>query len=86
MATKAHALCILFTLSSQQNSSSFTLFSGEWSAQSTTGEAPPPMSDHTFTKISRNRAVVFGGESGGCRFNDAYLLDLETWVWYTQTI
>ena len=64
----------------------FTLLAEEWSAQSTTGEAPPKMSGHTFIKINHSKALVFGGESGRCRISDTYLLNMKTWVCYTQTI
>ena len=52
-----------------------------WAAQPTTGEKPPPLDDHTFTKIDNHRAVVFGGYTGSSRVNDTYVLDMETWVW-----
>ena len=53
---------------------------GVWVAQPTTGEKPPPLSGHTFTKIDHKRAVAFGGSTGS-RVNDTYVLDMETWVW-----
>ena len=63
------------------------ILTGEWLSPPTTGEAPPPLSSHTFTKIDHHRAVVFGGNSGTQRFNDAYVLDMETWVWkYMRTL
>ena len=40
------------------------------------------MSGHTFTKIGHHREVVFGGWTGGNRLNDAYVLDMDTWVWW----
>lgn len=51
-----------------------------WSHQPTTGEQPPPVTLHTFTKIDNHRAVVFGGYAGKSRLNDTYVLDTETWV------
>ena len=51
-----------------------------WYSQPTVGNKPPPMSGHTFTKIDHHRAVVFGGWTGGDRINDAYVLDMDTWV------
>ena len=53
---------------------------GVWSVHPTTGEKPPPLADHTFTKIDHHRAVVFGGWTGSCKLNDTYVLDMETWV------
>ena len=54
---------------------------GVWSVQATTGEKPPPRSTYTFTKIDHHRAVVFGGGTGTKALNDAYVLDMEKWVW-----
>jgi len=51
-----------------------------WSAQPTTGEKPPPLAGHTFTKVSDHKAVVFGGITGRMLCNDAYVLDTQTWV------
>ena len=48
--------------------------------QRTTGESPPPLAAHTFTKIDHHRAVVFGGYTGSIRENGTYVLDMETWV------
>ena len=58
-----------------------TLPAGVWSAQPTTGEKPPPLESHSFTKIDQHRAVVFGGFTGNKETNDTYVLDMETWVW-----
>ena len=57
------------------------LYIDVWSAPGTTGEKPPAMARHTFTKIDHHRAVAFGGSLGGGKNNDAYILDMETWVW-----
>lgn len=51
-----------------------------WSDQPATGEKPPPVSSHTFTKIDHHRAVVFGGFTGRSELDDTYVLDMETWV------
>lgn len=53
---------------------------GVWEIQKTNGEKPPPLSNHSFTKIDNHRAVVFGGYNGSYN-NDTYVLDMETWVW-----
>ena len=60
---------------------SVTVPAGVWAVQRTTGESPPPLALHTFTKIDHHRAVVFGGYNGNSRENKAYVLDMETWVW-----
>ena len=52
----------------------------EWSVQPTTGEKPPQLASHTFTKVDHHRAVVFGGHTGSSVINDAYVLDMKTWV------
>ena len=62
---------------------SVTVPAGVWAVQTTTGESPPPLSRHTFTKIDHHRAVVFGGYTGSSYLswlNDTYVLDMETWV------
>jgi len=59
---------------------SVTVAAGVWAVQRTTGESPPPLSLHTFTKIDHHRAVVFGGYPLGSRLNDTFVLDMETWV------
>ena len=51
-----------------------------WSDQPATGDKPPPVSSHTFTKLDHHRAVVFGGFTGKSELNDVYILDMETWV------
>lgn len=58
----------------------FTVPSDEWSAPSTTGDKPPPLSRHTFTKIDKHRAVVFAGYDGKKKHNDTFVLDMEKWV------
>ena len=71
-----------FSHKSQKLFCSVTVPAGEWSAQSTTGEAPPPIFGHTFTKISPSKAALFGGDNGRHKVNDTYVLDMETWVWH----
>lgn len=53
---------------------------GVWLAQPTTGDRPPAMADHTFTKIDNTRAVVFGGSTWWKPLNDVYILDMDAWV------
>ena len=59
----------------------YNMTTGVWSTPPTTGEKPPPLAWHTFTKIDHHRAVVFGGDDRSTIHNDAYVLDMETWVW-----
>ena len=60
--------------------SSVTTFAGVWKVQPANGTRPPPLANHTFTKIDNHRAVAFGGYTGSCRVNDAYVLDMKIWV------
>ena len=53
-----------------------------WDIQKTSGESPPPLFNHTFTRIDHHRAVVFGGCAGSSWENDTYVLDMKTWVIY----
>ena len=48
--------------------------------QATSGEKPPGLWGHSLTMIDTHRALLFGGLDGWRRHNDAYLLDLVTWV------
>lgn len=56
------------------------VYTGAWIYQETTGEKPPGLSGHTLTLIDEKRAVLFGGFDGKENHNDAYVLDMETWV------
>lgn len=79
----SHVHCRVY---SNQMSSYYTaLFlvsttAGVWKLQPTSGTCPPPLANHTFTKIDKYRAVAFGGYTGSCRSNDAYVLDMKIWV------
>ena len=53
-----------------------------WDIQKTSGESPPPLFNHTFTRIDHHRAVVFGGCAGSSWENYTYVLDMKTWVIY----
>ena len=59
---------------------SVTVPAGVWTQQVSTGDRPPPLAWHTFTKIDHHRAVVFGGSTGKSYTNDTYVLDMEKWV------
>ena len=45
-----------------------------------TGEKPPPLYGHTFTKVDRCRAVVFGGIPQDLKHCGTYVLDMNHWV------
>ncbi|MEO7868284.1 MAG: kelch repeat-containing protein, partial [Candidatus Eisenbacteria bacterium] len=55
----------------------------EWSAVSTTGTPPPARAKHTAViDASRDRMIVFGGETtGGVANNDAWEVNLSTLAW-----
>ena len=54
--------------------------SGKWSSITCTGTRPPPCCVFSLTMIDNHRAVLFGGELGSRRHNDAYTLELSTMV------
>ena len=56
------------------------LITAVWRAEATSGERPPGLWNHSLTMIDTHRALLFGGLDGRKRHNDAYLLDLVTWV------
>ena len=46
-----------------------------------TGTKPPPLSNFSFTKVDRRRAVVYGGMTDGPEATgDAYVLELDNLV------
>ncbi len=51
-----------------------------WSSPSCTGEGPPPLSGHTFTKIDLLRAVVYGGRTEIVYLTAMFILNIQTWV------
>lgn len=54
---------------------SFLLFplSGRWVNPDSTGQKPPPLNTLTMTKISYNKAVVFGGRINNEVTSDIYI-------------
>ena len=36
---------------------------GQWTIPTVTGDTPPPVAEFSFTKISSDQAVMFGGQS-----------------------
>lgn len=57
-----------------------TVPAGVWMAPRATGEKPPPLYGHTFTKVDRCRAVVFGGIPQDLKHCGTYVLDMNRWV------
>ena len=56
---------------------------GVWSSPLLKGEIPPPCSHFSFTKVDRDRVVLFGGYQSapghGCA-NDLYLFNMKNMV------
>ena len=54
---------------------------GIWEKLVTTGNRPPPLNGHTWTKIDASKAMLFGGQKddGSC-INDVYILSVDTRV------
>lgn len=52
-----------------------------WSVPHCSGEGPPPLWGHTFTRIDLLRAVVYGGNVGlGNYLAAMFILNIQTWV------
>ena len=45
----------------------------EWTIPSVTGDIPPPIADFSFTQISNDTAIMFGGETTGHLSSELYL-------------
>lgn len=60
----------------------YSISNNEWTAVQAQGTVPSPRARHTAVLLSPSSMLVFGGcSSAGVFFNDAYLLNLETWTW-----
>ena len=51
-----------------------------WTPQETTGDKPPRLYGHTLSMIGQTKAALFGGYDWRNWHNDAYILDMDTWV------
>ena len=45
----------------------------EWSIPTVTGFIPPPIAYFSFTQISSDKAIMFGGSAAGHRSSELYL-------------
>ena len=45
----------------------------EWTIPTVTGDIPPPIADFSFTQISSDTAVMFGGGATGYPSSDIFL-------------
>ena len=55
--------------------------SEEWSSPAVTGTKPPALSNFSFTRVDRRRAVVYGGITNGPEAaGDAYVFELDNLV------
>ena len=51
----------------------FPHFVAEWVIPTVTGDIPPPIADFSFTQISTDTAVMFGGDRNGIHSSELYL-------------
>ena len=51
-------------------------FIDRWSSVTIAGQAPPPCSSFTLTKVGEKRAAMFGGWSGSETSNDLLFVEL----------
>ena len=51
---------------------------GGWSSlkYTVTGQAPPPCSGLTLTKVGEKRAAMYGGWDGSSRYNHLFIVEL----------
>ena len=49
---------------------------GGWSSFKVTGQAPPPCSDFTLTRVGEKRAAMYGGYDGSNMFNHLFIVEL----------
>ena len=52
-----------------------------WRGVETTGTKPPPCAAASFTRIDRDRIVLFGGRQQNERVNQLHILDTSCWQW-----
>ena len=45
----------------------------EWTIPTVTGDIPTPIADFSFTQISSDTGVMFGGHATGCYSSELYL-------------
>lgn len=60
----------------------YSIESNKWIAINTL-VSPPPISAHSAS-IHNNYMIVFGGISNGCRSNDVWCLNLDSYSWHKQ--
>ena len=48
----------------------------EWTIPTVTGNIPPPIAEFSLTKISSDRAIMFGGDAAGFDSSELYLATL----------
>ena len=60
----------------------------QWTIPTVSGDIPPPTSEFSFTQVSSNQAVLFGGDAAGFISSELYLATVgrdsvvcENWWW-----
>ena len=48
---------------------------GEWITPTVTGDRPPPINDFTFTSVTNNTALLFGGVTTNGISNNVYIIN-----------
>ena len=51
------------------------LFLGEWIIPTVTGDRPPPIDAFTFTSVTNNTAVLFGGVTTNGFSSNVYIIN-----------
>ena len=66
----------------------FPNFIAQWNIPTVSGGIPPPMSNFSFTQVSSDQAVMFGGKMAGLALTELYLATVfrdsvvcENWWW-----
>ena len=49
---------------------------GRWNPLKIAGQAPPPCSDFTLTRVGEKRAAMYGGREEWNRFNHLFIVEL----------
>ena len=51
----------------------FPYYVAEWTVPTVTGHIPPPIAFFSFTQVSSDTAVMFGGDAAGYPSSELYL-------------
>ena len=51
------------------------LLLGKWISPNVTGDRPPPIYEFTFTSLTNDTAILFGGRTTNGDSNDVYIIN-----------